>query len=404
MGMNRSMNKNIIIAVLIILSFAGGFFFDKIINEKAYKAALSLDGVDLSLLKEVYEKAVFNFVDPSQIDKQKLTYGAVSGMIEAINDPYTIFFDPIQSKSFQEDISGTFEGIGAQLGVKNNQIKVIAPFKGTPAEAAGILAGDAIIEVDGQLTTEMSVDEVAAKIKGKAGTKVSLTILRTKGEGITETKTFEITRALIKVPTIDWQLIEKDGKKLAYLTIYHFSEYVFDDFRRVAYEILNSEAEGIILDLRNNPGGLLNRTIDIAGWFLEKEQIVLTEQNKNLEKTNYQANGPASFAHTPIVIIINKGTASSAEILTGAIKDNRNDVVIVGETSFGKGVVQRIINFEDGSTLKITTAKWYTPKGELIQDKGIKPDIEIELTEDDYNNNKDPQLDKAEEELIKLIK
>ena len=164
MGMNRSMNKNIIIAVLIVLSFAGGFFFDKIINERAYKAALSLDGVDLSLLKEVYEKAVFNFVDPSQIDKQKLTYGAVSGMIEAINDPYTIFFDPIQSKSFQEDISGTFEGIGAQLGVKNNQIKVIAPFKGTPAEAAGILAGDAIIEVDGQPTTEMSVDEVAAKI------------------------------------------------------------------------------------------------------------------------------------------------------------------------------------------------------------------------------------------------
>jgi len=212
MGMNRSMNKNIIIAVLIVLSFAGGFFFDKIINERAYKAAFSLDGVDLSLLKEVYEKAVFNFVDPSQIDKQKLTYGAVSGMIEAINDPYTIFFDPIQSKSFQEDISGTFEGIGAQLGVKNNQIKVIAPFKGTPAEAAGILAGDAIIEVDGQPTTEMSVDEVAAKIKGKAGTKVSLTILRTKGEGITETKTFEITRALIKVPTIDWQLIEKTAK------------------------------------------------------------------------------------------------------------------------------------------------------------------------------------------------
>jgi len=161
---------------LISSFFCRRLLFDKIINERAYKAAFSLDGVDLSLLKEVYEKAVFNFVDPSQIDKQKLTYGAVSGMIEAINDPYTIFFDPIQSKSFQEDISGTFEGIGAQLGVKNNQIKVIAPFKGTPAEAAGILAGDAIIEVDGQPTTEMSVDEVAAKIKGKAGTKVSLTI------------------------------------------------------------------------------------------------------------------------------------------------------------------------------------------------------------------------------------
>jgi len=147
--------------------------------------------MDLSLLKEVYEKAVFNFVDPSQIDKQKLTYGAVSGMIEAIGDPYTVFFNPTQSKDFQEDISGIFEGIGVQLGVKNNQIKVIAPLKGTPAEAAGILAGDVIIEVNGQSTAEMSVDEVAAKIKGKTGTKVVLTILKTKKDGTTETKTFE---------------------------------------------------------------------------------------------------------------------------------------------------------------------------------------------------------------------
>lgn len=400
--MNRSNKK--IIALLIVLAFLGGFFFDKLINEKAYKAAYNLDGMDLSFLKEVYEKAVFNFVDPSQIDKQKLTYGAVSGMIEAIGDPYTVFFNPTQSKDFQEDISGIFEGIGVQLGVKNNQIKVIAPLKGTPAEAAGILAGDVIIEVNGQSTAEMSVDEVAAKVKGKTGTKVVLTILKTKKDGTTETKTFEITRALIKVPTIDWQLIEKDGKKIAYLTIYHFSEYVFDDFRKAAYEIINSGAEGIILDLRNNPGGLLNRTIDIAGWFLEKGQVVLTEQDKNLEKTSYKADGPASFANVPTVILINKGTASSAEILTGAIKDNRSKVIVLGETSFGKGLVQRIINFEDGSTLKVTTTKWYTPKGELIQDKGIKPDIEIELTEDDYNNDKDPQLDKATEELIKLIK
>ena len=291
--MNRSNKK--IIALLIVLAFLGGFFFDKFINEKAYKAAYNLDGMDLSFLKEVYEKAVFNFVDPSQIDKQKLTYGAVSGMIEAIGDPYTVFFNPTQSKDFQEDISGIFEGIGVQLGVKNNQIKVIAPLKGTPAEAAGILAGDVIIEVNGQSTAEMSVDEVAAKVKGKTGTKVVLTILKTKKDGTTETKTFEITRALIKVPTIDWQLIEKDGKKIAYLTIYHFSEYVFDDFRKAAYEIINSGAEGIILDLRNNPGGLLNRTIDIAGWFLEKGQVVLTEQDKNLEKTSYKADLPLSL-------------------------------------------------------------------------------------------------------------
>jgi len=400
--MNKYISKNVIVAVLIGLSFFGGFFFDKYINEKAYKAAYNLDGMDLTLLKEVYEKTVFNFVDPSQIDKQKLTYGAVSGMIEAIGDPYTVFFDPTQSKDFEEDLSGTFEGVGIQIGIQDDQIKVIAPLKGTPAEAAGILAGDAIIEVDGQSTAEMSADEVVSKIKGEKGTKVVLVISRDRKGETPETKTFEIVRDVIKVPTIEWKMMEKDGKKIAYLTIYHFSEYVFEDFKKAGYEILGNNFDGIILDLRNNPGGLLNRTVDIAGWFLEKGKVVLTEQNKDLEKTSYKADGPASFANTPVVILINEGTASSAEILTGALKDNRG-VLVMGETSFGKGLVQRVVTLDDGSALKVTTAKWYTPNGEIIQDIGIKPDIEVEMTEEDYNNDKDPQLDRALEEMVKII-
>ncbi|MDD3170656.1 MAG: S41 family peptidase [Candidatus Paceibacterota bacterium] len=400
--MNKYISKNVIVILLIGLSFFGGFFFDKFIHEKEYKAAFNLDGMDLTLLKEVYEKTVFNFVDPTKIDKKKLTYGAVAGMVEAIGDPYTTFFDPNQAKDFQDDLSGIFEGVGIQIGVKDNQIKVIAPLKGTPAEAAGILAGDAIIEVDGRSTAEMSIDEVVSKIKGEKGTKVTLTISRTRKGEAPETKTFEIVRDVIKVPTIEWKMTEKDGKQIAYLTIYHFSEYVFDDFKKAAYEILSNNFDGIVLDLRNNPGGLLNRTVDIAGWFLEKGSVVLTEQNKNLEKTNYKASGPASFANTPMVILINEGTASSAEILTGALKDNRN-ILVVGETSFGKGLVQRVVTLEDGSTLKVTTAKWYTPNGELIQDVGIKPDIEVEMTGDDYSEDKDPQLDRALEEMVKII-
>lgn len=400
--MNRYITKNAIVAILIGLSFFGGFFFDKFINEKAYKAAYNMDGVDLSLLKEVYEKTVFNFVDPAQIDKQKLTYGAVAGMVEAIGDPYTVFFDPTQSKDFEEDLSGIFEGVGIQIGIKDSQIKIIAPLKGTPAEAAGIMAGDAILEIDGQSTAEMSTDEVVSRIKGEKGTKVVLTISRERKGETPETKTFEITRDLIKIPTIEWKMMEKDGKNIAYLTIYHFSELVFEDFKKAGYEILSNNFDGIVLDLRNNPGGLLNRTVDIAGWFLEKGKVVLTEQNKDLEKTNYKSDGPASFANTPVVILINEGTASSAEILTGALKDNRG-ILVVGETSFGKGLVQRVVTLDDGSALKVTTAKWYTPNGELIQDVGIKPDIEVELTEEDYNENKDPQLDRALEELVKII-
>ena len=396
----ENQTKNIICIILIGISFLGGYLFDATIHKTAYENAFNLDGMKLSVLKDVYDKLVFNFVDPSKIDKDKMTYGAVAGMVNALGDPYTVFYTPEEAKQFQEDLSGTFEGIGAQLGVKNNQIKVIAPLKGTPAEKAGILPGDTIIAVDGKSTLELNIDEVTNMIKGDKGTKVTLTITRARKGEAAETKDIEIIRDIIKVPTVDYKIVDINGKKIVQMTISHFSDNVYEDFKKAAYEILSQQYDGIVLDLRNNPGGLLDKTVDIAGWFLEKDQIVLTEQNKNLDKNSYKSNGPSSFADTPIVILINKGTASASEILTGAIKDNRN-VTVIGETSFGKGLVQRVVTLDDGSSLKVTTAKWYTPNGTLIQDTGIKPDIEVELTEDDYNNNKDPQLDRAFEEITK---
>jgi carboxyl-terminal processing protease len=396
----ENQTKNIICTILIGLSFLGGWFLNATINKTAYENAYNLDGMKLSILKDVYDKLVFNFVDPSKIDKDKMTYGAVAGMVNALEDPYTVFYNPEDAKELQEDISGVFEGIGAQLGMKNNQLKIIAPLKGTPAEKAGLLSGDTIIAVDGESIIELTIDEVVSKIKGEKGTKVTLTIVRTKNEQSPETKNIEIIRDIIKVPTIEWKIIEKNGKKIAHLTIYHFSQTVFEDFKKLAYEIINANCDGIILDMRNNPGGLLDKTVSVAGWFLEKGQVVLTEQNKNLDENSYKANGPASFLNTPIIILINNGTASASEILTGALKDNRG-ILVIGETSFGKGLVQRVVTLDDGSSLKVTTAKWYTPNGTLIQDTGIKPDIEVELTEEDYNNNKDPQLDRALEEITK---
>lgn len=392
--------RNIICIILIGLSFFGGYYFNGYIHKASYERAFDLDGMKLSILKDVYDSIVFNFVDPSKIDKEKLTYGAVSGMVKALGDPYTVFYNPKEAKEFQEDISGTFEGIGAQLGMKNNQLKVIAPLKGTPAEKAGILSGDTIIEVDGESIIELSIDQVISKIKGPKGTKVTLTIIRTRTGKEAETKRIEIIRDVIKVPTVEWKIIENNGKKIVHLKIYHFSESVFNDFKKAGYEILNTSHDGIILDLRNNPGGLLDKTVDIAGWFLEKDQVILKEQNKNMEERIYKANGTAGFAKTPIVILINHGSASASEILAGAIKDNKNSL-IVGETSFGKGLVQRVVALDDGSNLKVTTAKWYTPNGTLIQDTGIKPDIEVELTEEDYNNDRDPQLDRALQEILK---
>jgi carboxyl-terminal processing protease len=396
----ENQSKNIICTILIGLAFIGGWSLNSYVYKEAKERAFNLDGMNLSIMKDVYDKLVFNFVDPSKIDKDKMTYGAVAGMVNALGDPYTVFYNPEEAKQFQQDLSGTFEGIGAQLGMKNNQIKVIAPLKGTPAEKAGILPGDTIIEVDGKSTLELNIDEVTNMIKGAKGTEVVLTITRTKKDAAPETKEIKIIRDIIKVPTVDYKIVEKNGKKIVQMTIYHFSDNVYEDFKKVAFEILNQQYDGIVLDLRNNPGGLLDKTVDIAGWFLEKDKIVLTEQNKNLDQNSYKSNGPSSFANTPIVILVNKGTASASEILTGALKDNRN-ILVIGETSFGKGLVQRVVTLDDGSNLKVTTAKWYTPNGTLIQDTGIKPDIEVELTEDDYNNNKDPQLDRALEEITK---
>jgi len=396
----KNETKNIICIILVGLAFFGGYYFNAYIHKASYERAFDLDGMKLSTLKDVYDKIIFNFVDPEKIDKEKMTYGAISGMVKALGDPYTVFYNPEEARKFQEDISGTFEGIGAQLGMKNNQLKVIAPLKGTPAEKAGILSGDTIVEVDGESIIDLSIDQVISKIKGPRGTKVTLTIVRIKKDQAPETKKIEIIRDIIKVPTIEWKIIENNEKKIIHLTIYHFSETVLDDFKKAGYEIIAINPDGIILDLRNNPGGLLDKTVDIAGWFLEKGEIVLKEQNKNLDENSYKANGTASFVNLPIVVLINKGTASASEILTGALKDNRGSLII-GETSFGKGLVQRVVTLDDGSSLKVTTAKWYTPNGTLIQDTGIKPDIEVELTEEDYNNDRDPQLDRALEEILK---
>lgn len=396
----ENQTKNIICTILIGAAFIGGYYFDSYIHRAAYEQAFNLDGMNLSVLKDVYDKLVFNFVDPEKIDKDKMTYGAVSGMVDALGDPYTVFYDPEEAKQFQEDIAGTFEGIGAQLGMKNSQLKVIAPLKGTPAEKAGILPGDTIIEVNGESIIELTIDEVITKIKGPKGTEVILTIVRNKEGQVPETKEIAITRDVIKVPTVEWEEIQSNGKRIAHLTIYHFSETVFDDFKKAGYEIIAGNYDGIILDLRSNPGGLLDKTVDIAGWFLERGQVVLKEQNKNLDESIYKADGPESFINTPIIVLINEGTASASEILTGALKDNRG-ILIIGETSFGKGLVQRVVSLDDGSSLKVTTAKWYTPNGTLIQDTGIKPDIEVELSEEDYNNDRDPQLDRALKEITK---
>jgi carboxyl-terminal processing protease len=273
--------------------------------------------------------------------------------------------------------------------------------EGTPAKKAGLRAGDKIIKVGDKLTTDLSLEEAVKLIKGPKGTEVKLTISR---EGWQETKEFTIKRDVISIPSLKWELISKDKgneqkKDIAYIKIYQFSDKTSLDFRKTANEILRSPAKKIILDLRDNPGGYLEVAQEIAGWFLERGQIVTAEDfNKKKETIYFKAEGNSRLLNYPIVVIVNQGTASASEILAAALRDNRG-VKIVGETSFGKGSVQELENLSKKSSLKITVANWLTPKGRQINSIGLEPDVKVEMTDEDYEQNRDPQLEKALEIL-----
>lgn len=378
----------------MVAVFAVGFYAGK--NQVICKACKP-ENIDFSLFWNAYDNLRNNFINPEKIDEQKMIYGAISGMTKSLDDPYTEFFDPEQAKMFEQDLAGSFEGIGAEIGIKKGSLTVIAPLKGTPAEAAGLRAGDQIVKINGEASLDMPVDEAVRKIRGKGGTEVVLTIFR---EGWKETKDIKITRDTIKIEAVKWEM--KEGG-IAYLQIRYFNQSLSSDFKKIAYEILASPAEKIIIDLRDNPGGYLEVSKDIAGWFLKNGEIITVEDfGKKKVQEFHKADGNEKFADYPTVILINGGSASASEILAGALRDNRG-IKLVGEKSFGKGSVQEVVELQDGqSFLKITVAKWLTPKGDLISEVGLNPDEKVDITDDDFESDKDPQMDKALEIIKKL--
>jgi len=348
---------------------------------------------DISLLWDVWDRIEEKY--SGDIDYQKMIYGAAKGLVEGLGDPYTVFFPPEDSKIFQDDISGSFEGVGMEIGIKKGELTVIAPLEGTPAQKAGLLAGDKIIKVGDTYTKDITVDEAVKLIRGERGTTVTLTVYR---DSWNDVKEFQIVRDVIKIPTAKMEVIQGD---VAHITIYQFSANLNLEFAKIAGKIVkNNSIKKIVLDLRNNPGGLLYEAQLVAGWFLEKGDLVTVESfGENKEPKNYLATGNELLLPYPVVVLINQGTASGAEILAAALRDNRKGVKLIGEKSFGKGSVQEPINLRGGSLLKVTVAHWLTPKEDMIHGKGLKPDIEVKMTEDDYRQGKDPQLEKAIETL-----
>jgi len=390
--------KKIVLFLVLIsifpLIFGTGFLVGQ--NQKICSVCPPED-INFSLFWEAYYKLQKKFIEPTKLESQKIIYGAISGMASSLDDPYTSFFNPEEAKRFEQDLSGSFEGIGVEIGLKKNMLTVIAPLKDTPGEKAGLKSGDIIVEIDGKNTTDMSTDEAVNLIRGKKGTETILTIFR---DGWINTKDIKIIRDKIIIPSIDWEL--KEGN-IAYIHIYLFDQPLSSNFKKIALEILNSPAQKIILDLRNNPGGYLEVSQDIAGWFLSKgETVTIEDFGEGKDKKYYKTSGNGNFSEYPIVVLINQGSASASEILAGALRDNKG-IKLIGEKSFGKGSVQEVLDLSDGSMLKITIAKWLTPNGDSISEAGLTPDIKIELTDKDFEEEKDPQLEKALE-IIKNLK
>ncbi len=349
--------------------------------------------VDFSLFWKVWDVLKEKYVDASHLDSKELLYGSIKGMLEATGDPYTDFLDPDENKQFSEDIAGKFEGIGAELGVKGGILTVIAPLEDSPAEKAGLMAGDKIIKIDEETAAEISIDEAVAKIRGSKGTQVKLTIFR---NGDVDSREVTVTRDIISVKSVKFEMKEDN---IAYFKIVQFGEETDREFSVAVAEAFSSGAKKMILDVRNNPGGYLDIAVDMASRMIPKGDVVVIEENSRGEQKKIFSKGRDILSHMESVVLINVGSASASEILAGALKENRDNVTIVGETSYGKGSVQEFVNFPQGTAAKITVSKWLTPRGEQISEKGIQPDVEVELSYEDFENDRDPQLDKALEIL-----
>lgn len=413
------MKKTILIKIAIIIVLIAGASFvayntgvyvgeqnilrtppDLLINTEKDKP----ENVDFAIFWEAWRQLERHFLAQEKIDYKTMVYGAIQGMVASLKDPYTTFFTPAETKEFNDELSGKYEGVGMIIGVKNNQLTVVSPFKDSPAYNAGIKAGDKILKIDDRYTIDLSVEEAARLIRGQMDSEVKLLLERASW---TEPKEFKVKRGVIKIPTLEWEILFPDGAEnkesgIALIKIYQFNQILPQEFSRAAAKITDSPVKKIIVDVRNDPGGYLQVAQEIAGYFLERDKVVVwQDEGKGKEKTAYNSQGPSVFRNYQTVVLINEGSASASEILAGALRD-QNGCKLIGQKSFGKGSVQEQVQLSDNSSLKITIAKWLTPSGNLIDENGLEPDIKVEIPAK-TNGDGAEQLEGEDLELQKAI-
>lgn len=381
-----------VLAIAILLAFVAGnrfqtigdYFFAPYTNKgnQALSQNLNFSETEkiFDLLKKKYD---------GKLDMAKLQDGLNKGLVDAVGDPYTVYMSEKEAAEFQSDLDGTFSGIGAELGKRNDSLVVITPISDSPAQKAGLRAGDTIVKIDDEDTKGLSVDAAVNKIRGAAGTDVKLGLVR--GDSPVE---LSITRAQITVPSVKSEILEGN---VGYLQITRFSDDTAELSAKAAQEFKAKNVKGVVVDVRNNGGGLLDSAVKVAGLWLDNKVVVAEKQGGKTTSELRTGNNPP-LAGIPTTMLINEGSASASEILAGALHDH-GVAKLIGKKSFGKGSVQELIDLPGGGKLKVTVARWFTPNGKNIDKEGIKPDIEVELSNDDFNNNRDPQKDRAVKEL-----
>ncbi len=351
-----------------------------------------VDNADFAPFWKVWNLINEKYPDAKNVKSEDRVYGAIRGLVDSLGDPYSVFFPPEDSKDFADTIHGSFEGIGMEVGMKDKILTVISPLKGTPAEKAGIKAGDKILKIDDTVTSDMTVDKAVHLIRGKGGTPVRLSIYR---EGESKPREISVVRAVIDIPTIE---TSKIGDDVFVVTLYNFGQSSAIDTARALEEFVESNMHKLVIDLRGNPGGYLDAAVDIASFFLPKGDIVVSE-SRGVDSTSskvYRSKGYnlVNTKENKIAILVDKGSASASEIIAGAFKEHKV-AKIIGETTYGKGSVQELLDVTGDTTVKITIADWLTPNGNSISKKGIEPDIKVQAAEKDFLAKKDVVMERA---------
>lgn len=397
--MNSKLRGQVFVAIFatILIGFGAGYVVGNNNSFSFSKSTQASEQVEMEAFWKVWNELEEKFVSASTTqkvsDEDKL-FGAISGLVESVGDPYTVFFTPELKEDFDESITGTFSGVGMEVGVHDDNLTVVAPLKNSPSQRAGILAGDHVVSIDGTSTKGMSTEEAVTLIRGEKGTVVTLEILR-KGES--ELRTVPITRDTIVVPTIETEHIGD----VFVIRLYTFGTSATAEFRQALREFATSKKKKLVLDLRGNPGGYLDAAVDISSWFLPAGKIIVSEDfGAGEESKVFRSKGYNIFrSDLRMVVLIDKGSASASEIVAGALQEH-GVAKLVGEQSFGKGSVQELVDITPTTALKVTIARWLTPNGNSISNGGLTPDVKVEFDAESYKEKEvDTQLQKALELL-----